>query len=83
MIPLILSITGLFKTVLIIVGIMVILRFVGKVMNGKHNYTAQKKHTKEKEAFDQAKEASKRNIGKVSIKKGNVPAEDVDFEEVD
>lgn len=79
----ILSVTGLFKTLLIIVGIMVILRFVGKVMNGKRNYTAQQKHTKEKEAFDKAKEASKRNIGKVSVKKGNIPAEDVDFEEVD
>ena len=72
-----------FRTVLIIIGVLVILRFVGKLMNAKRNISDQEKYNSTKEAYEREKKETQQNIGKVSILRGRKEAEDVDYEEVD
>lgn len=72
-----------FRTVLIIIGVLVILRFVGKLMNAKRNISDQEKYNSAKEAYEREKKETQQNIGKVSILRGRKEAEDVDYEEVD
>ncbi|MDX1446412.1 hypothetical protein [Lishizhenia sp.] len=71
------------RTVLIIIAVLVIVRFIGKLMNAKRNISEQERFNKQKEAYRREKEETQRNIGKVSIFKGRKEAEDVDYEEVD
>lgn len=80
---LILSITGLLKMLLIIIGVFVILKFVGKMMIAKRNMDEHNQHHSSQKAFNQEKERVQREQGKVTINKtSSAPAEDVDFEEV-
>lgn len=81
---LILSIPGVVRTILIIIAVMVILRFIGKVMIARREMEAQKAHDRKQKAFEKAKKESVKNVGRVSIGKssGSSDIEDVDFEEV-
>ncbi|SFT51214.1 hypothetical protein SAMN05216474_0989 [Lishizhenia tianjinensis] len=71
------------RTVLIIIAVLVIVRFIGRLMNAKRNISEQERFNKQKEAYRKEKEDTQRNIGKVSILRGRKEAEDVDYEEVD
>ena len=82
----ILSITGLFKTLLIIIGAFVLLRFIGQLMIAKNNISEQEAMKKRDKAFKKEKERVQKQLGKTEVikqkgSKGTV--EDVDFEEVD
>lgn len=72
-----------FRTVLIIIGVLVIVRFIGKLMNAKRNLGEQERHNRQREAYQREKEETQKNLGKVTILRGRKEAEDVDYEEVD
>jgi len=83
------SITGLFKTILIILGAFVLLRFLGQVMMAKRNMEEERRLNRNKRTFDEEHERKLKNFGKISILKGNSrkskgmsDAEDVEYEEV-
>lgn len=78
------SATGLVRTLLIIIGVFVILRFLGQFMTAKKNMEQERSMNAQNRSFNEAKEKSKSNIGKTKIlNKNGVDAEDVDFEEVE
>lgn len=79
----ILSIQGVFRTILIIIAVIVILRFIGRIMIAKRNLEEECAHEKSQRAHQKAKKDSELNKGKVHISKGaSGYAEDVDFEEI-
>jgi len=79
----ILSIQGVFRTILIIIAVIVILRFIGRIMIAKRNLDEKRAHEKSQRAHQKAKKDSELNKGKVHISKGaSGYAEDVDFEEI-
>lgn len=78
-----LSVTSAFRTILIVIAVFVILRYVGQLLSAKRNISVDQKHREEREAFKKAKEESERNKGKVHVIHGDQPnVEDVEFEEV-
>ncbi len=84
------SITGLFRTVLIILGAFVLLRFLGQLMMAKRNMEEERKINERQRAFDKERSQKLRNFGKVNILARNKrktgisdQAEDVDYEEID
>lgn len=86
------SITGLFKTALIILGALVLLRFVGRLMIAKRNMEAERRASESSRLFDRERQEKLRNFGKTRIvadgkdsrnsKRVNENVEDVDFEEL-
>lgn len=80
-----LSITGLFKTLLIILGAFVLLKFLGQLMNAKNNVAAENEMKAQNKKYEQEKNDKMKNLGKTQILKEK-PApnavQDVDFEEV-
>lgn len=78
-----LSITGLFKTLLIIIAVIVIIRFLGKLMTAKRNMEEERRLNKQQREHDNERRFSEKNRGKINISKSqDVDAEDVDFEEL-
>ena len=80
-----LSITGLFRTVLIILGVLFLLRLMGKVMQARKNVAAQDLMKREESAAQKLKAEAQRNFGKTTISKSdsnNSNAEFTDYEEV-
>jgi uncharacterized protein YxeA len=79
----ILSIQGVFRTILIIIAVLVIMRFIGKLMIAKRNLDEEKAHERKQQAYQKAKKESELNKGKVQISKPSAgDVEDVDFEEI-
>ena len=79
----ILSIPGLLKTVLILIGVFVALRFLGQMMIAKRNLAEQNALKEQKNQLNKEKAFVERNKGKISISKNkNRSAEDIDFEEI-
>ena len=83
------SITGLFKTTLIILGAFVLLRFLGQVMMAKRNMEEERRFNRNKRNFAEERAQKLRNFGKVTIsfsssRKRNqqADAEDKEFEEI-
>ena len=85
------GITNAFRTILIIIGAIVLLRFIGQLMNAKRNMEEGSRLTKQQREFQEERNQKLKNFGKVNVfsrnsKKTNNPkgnVEDVDFEEVD
>lgn len=79
----ILSAPGLFKTILYIVGALVLLRFIGQLMIAKRNINEQNAMKEQQSRLDKERRFVEQNKGKVSISKNrNSSAVDVDYEEV-
>jgi hypothetical protein len=83
------SITGLFKTLLIILGAFVILRFLGQVMMAQRNIEEERRLNRYKRNFEEERARKIKNFGRISILSGNSrksnkskDVEDVDYEEV-
>lgn len=78
------SITGLFRTILIIIGVFVLLRFLGQVLRAKRNMEEERSLLANQRKFEEEKQKSAQNLGRTKIIRdsGSRPAEDVDFEEV-
>jgi hypothetical protein len=86
------SITGLFRTLLIIVGVIALLRFLGRLMIAKRNMDAERVMSAEQRSAEKTKRESQHKFGKTSIikdvSKSKTPTnygdvEDVDFEEME
>jgi len=80
------SFTGLFKTILLVIGALVALRFIGRLMIAKRNLEEERELLKREKDFQQERNEKLKNFGKVSVEKqpkaSGAAAEDVDFEEV-
>ncbi len=79
------SVTGLIRTILIIVGVLVFLRFLGRLMVAKRTMDAENKRRKAEKAFDKERKEKLKNFGKVSISDRPSSSDDeeyVDYEEV-
>lgn len=80
------SITGLFKTLLLIIGAMVVLRFIGRVMIAKRNLDEERAMLDKERKFQRERNEKLRNFGKVTVSRkpsaDSAKTEDVDFEEV-
>lgn len=77
-----LSIWGVVRSILIVIAVFVILRFIGRIMVAKRNLSEERRLQAQRDAQAKAKELSKRQKGKVRIVKGELEAEDVDYEEL-
>lgn len=79
----ILSVSGLFKTILYIIGALVLLRFIGQLLIAKRNINEQNALKEQQSRLDKERRFVEQNKGKVSISKNkNSSAVDVDYEEV-
>jgi uncharacterized membrane protein YhiD involved in acid resistance len=79
------SVTGLFRTVLIIIGVFVLLRYVGQWMNVKRNNDEEQRLSNQRAQAKKEREHKQKNLGKTNILKKNsssTDVEDVDFEEL-
>ena len=79
------SVTGLIRTLLIIIGVFVLLRFLGQLMNAKRNMEEERKLNAQQRKLNQEKERKRKNLGKTSILKrfqDSDNIEDVDHEEM-
>ena len=82
----ILSITGLFRTLLILIGAFVLIRFLGQLMNAKRNMEAERRANEQDRLFAKEKAKKQQKMGKTEILKNEQlkgAIQDVDFEEID
>lgn len=80
-----LSVTGVIRMLLIIIGVIVLLRFLGQLMNARRNQSAQNQFDRQRENLKKQKEYIQQNEGKtrvVNSKNASKDVEDVDFEEM-
>ena len=81
-----LSIVGLFRTVLIILGVFFLLRILGKMAQARRNIAEDQRIKRESEEAKKVKLDAEKNYGKTSISKINPDTVDdndyTDFEEV-
>ncbi len=81
------SVTGLFRMLLIIVGVLFLLRFLGQFMIAKRNMEEERNLNRAKRKFEEEKRKAKENVGRISIlskkRKKSEDIEDVDFEDVE
>ncbi|MCE3295928.1 MAG: hypothetical protein K0R65_1642 [Crocinitomicaceae bacterium] len=79
----VLSVTGLFKTILYIIGALVLLRFIGQIMIAKRNINEQNAMKEQQSRMDKERRFVEQNKGKISISRNKShSAVDVDYEEV-
>lgn len=81
------SITGAVKMILMIIGVLVVLRFVGQLMNAKKNMEEERELNRRQRALEEEARKKKKYFGRTRVldknskNSGNV--EDVHYEEVD
>lgn len=78
-----LSITGLLRTLLIILGILFLMSIIGKMAQARRNVAEDRRTKSEDEANRQMVEEAKKNYGKTTISNKKSNTEFTDFEEVD
>lgn len=78
------SFTGFFKTVLIIIGAFVLLRFLGQLAIAKRNMEAEKEAVQREKDLLRERNRKMKDFGKVTIQKSNPKGDvqDVDYEEI-
>lgn len=78
------SIVGVIKTVLIILGFFVILKFFGKVLILKRNLAEEERFINEKKKQEAKKKYINKNLGKTTILKSrqSMDVQDVEHEEL-
>ena len=80
------SFTGVIRTILIIVGVIVLLRFIGQWMNAKRNMAEEEAMKQQAQKLQAERNLKAKNLGKTSIiGKGKTTSgdiEDVDFVEI-
>ena len=80
------SVTGLFRTILIIIGVVFLLRLLGRVLTARREMEKENSNRREEKAFEKERKNKLKDFGKVTItKKSNSNSKDdyVEFEEVD
>ncbi|MBI2259058.1 MAG: hypothetical protein HYU67_09175 [Flavobacteriia bacterium] len=78
----VLSITGLLKTLFILIGVFVFLRFIGQLLIAKRNLKENEILNREKKLFQKEKELKQKYEGKINISQSNINAQDVDYEDI-
>jgi hypothetical protein len=74
------SVTGLIKTTLIIIGAMVVLKFIGQLMIAKRNISDQNRLKEEEKEKNRIRNQYEKNKGKTSILNHRISnVEDVDY----
>lgn len=86
------SVTGVFKTVLIIIGAFVLLRFLGQLMIAKRNMEEERKLNEQQRKADKERADKMKKFGKTSIlskinsdkrtSPSSADVQDVEFEEI-
>lgn len=85
------SVSGLLRTVLLIIGAFVALRFIGQLMIAKRNIDEERRLNAERDKFEKEMRNTKANLGKTSILKNSTSStekssrsnvEDVEYEEI-
>jgi hypothetical protein len=82
------SITGLFRTVLIIIGVFVLLRFLGQLLIAKRNMEEERRINEQRRKTEKEKSDKLKEMGKIKIlsdqktKTRTGDTEDVDYEEL-
>ncbi|MFY7989936.1 MAG: hypothetical protein ACOVO3_04335 [Fluviicola sp.] len=78
------SFTGFFKTVLIIIGAFVLLRFLGQLAIAKRNMEAEKEAAQREKDLLRERNRKMKDFGKVTIQKSKPKGDvqDVDYEEI-
>jgi hypothetical protein len=76
--------SGVVKTILMLLGAMVVLKYLGQMMVAKRNIAEQNRFKEEQNNIQQQKQHYERNKGKISILRNVNPRDvkDVDYEEV-
>ena len=80
------SIVGVFKTIVFIIGVSVIIRFIGRLLIIKRNINDEKDFLNKKRKEEKHKRFVNKNKGKITIKKPSSKEEnyeDVDYKEMD
>lgn len=80
------SLPGLFRTVLIIVTIVFLVRFIGQFMIAKRNMDVEREMNSTRRQFQEQKKKASQDLGKTNILKKSArknDVEDIDFEEID
>jgi hypothetical protein len=78
------SVSGVFKTILMLLGAMVVLKYLGQLLVAKRNIAEQNKFREEQDKIQKQKAHFERNKGKISILRNVKPdnVKDVDYEEI-
>lgn len=78
------SFTGFIKTVLLLIGAFVLLRFLGQLAIAKRNMEQERESLKKEKDYLKEKNEKLKNFGKVKVNKEKPKGDvvDVDFEEV-
>lgn len=78
------SLTGLIKTLLILIGGFIVLRFFGQLMNAKRNIEEEKELKARKSRVSQEKKRKEKELGKTTILEQSISSdvEDTDYEDV-
>jgi hypothetical protein len=78
------SVTGLLKTIFIIIGVMVVLKYIGQLMVAKRNISEQNRMRAGEKLAEKQRAQFERNKGKISILRNLNPrnVKDVDYEEI-
>ena len=78
------SVSGVLKTILMLLGAMVVLKYLGQLMVAKRNIAEQSRFREEQDKIQKQKSHFEQNKGKISIVRNvnlsNV--KDVDYEEM-
>ena len=80
------SLPGLFRTLLIIVAIVFLVRFIGQFMIAKRNMEDEREMNSTRRQFKEQKKKASQDLGKTNILKKSArknDVEDIDFEEID
>ncbi len=78
------SVSGVFKTILMLLGAMVVLKYLGQLLVAKRNIAEQTKFREDQDKIQKQKAHFERNKGKISILRNVKPdnVKDVDYEEI-
>jgi len=75
------------KNLIFILGIILLMRFIGKMMSARRNINEQNKHKQTQADISIEKEKAKRNFGRTTVEKVDQKSKNdsdyTDFEEVD
>ena len=75
------------RQILVILGVILLIRFIGKMMTARRNINDQEQYSKSKNESDKHQANAKKNFGKTTVQKINKrkikDSEYTDFEEVD
>ena len=78
------SVSGVLKTILMLLGAMVVLKYLGQLLVAKRNIAEQSRFREEQDKIQKQKAHFERNKGKISILRNVNPndVKDVDYEEI-